>query len=172
MRVDLPLGELLNPNMHELLKICLLVGYTFLSGKITPHHQFCAQGIEGLVSIEPVPLNMALLAASKTGIYRIAIFVPRGFLRAFQAFKHTEQASRIGEVPRRMNDGTKRDKCPLVARSSHEQRRSKGNVVCRVSHRRPTYRQPVEHLALTDANTKASSLVSMCKRRNNPWCII
>lgn len=80
-RVDLPLGELLNPDpeLIELLKSCLMTGCTCIPGKITPQHQFCAQGIEGLVSIEPVPLHMALLAASRTGIYRIAIFVPRGW---------------------------------------------------------------------------------------------
>lgn len=75
-RVDLPLGELLNPEMSELLKVWS-TACTCIPGKITPQHQFCAQGIERLVSIETVPLNMALLAASKTGIYRIAIFVPR-----------------------------------------------------------------------------------------------
>jgi len=79
-RVDLPLGELLNPEMRELLTVWFLADCTFLPGKMTPQHQFCAQGIEGMVSIEPVPLHMALLAASRTGIYRIAIFVPRGWI--------------------------------------------------------------------------------------------
>lgn len=78
-RVDLPLGELMNPEMSELLKVWLMAGCTFIPGAITSQHQFCAQGIEGMVSIEPVPLCMALLAVSKTGIYRIAIFVPRGW---------------------------------------------------------------------------------------------
>jgi hypothetical protein len=75
-RVDLPLGELANPEMSEFIKgwarTC-----TFTLGEITPQHQFNAQGIEGLVRIENVPLNMALLAARKIGIYRIEIFVPR-----------------------------------------------------------------------------------------------
>lgn len=78
-RVDLPLGELFNPEMSELLKAWVLVGCTFLPGKITSQHQFCAQGLEGMVSIEPVPLHMALWAMNKTGIYRIAIFVPHGW---------------------------------------------------------------------------------------------
>ncbi len=90
-RVDLPLGELLNPEMAELLAVWLMAGCTFLPGKITPQHQFCAQGLEGMVSIKPVPLHMALLAASRTGIYRIAIFVPRGwacsFLRGASGFQ-------------------------------------------------------------------------------------
>ncbi len=50
--------------------------YTFTLGKITPQHQFNAQGLEGLVSIENIPLHQALLAANKTGLYRIEIFVP------------------------------------------------------------------------------------------------
>lgn len=79
-RVDLPLGELLNPEMSDFLKVWWMAGCIFIPSKITPQHQFCAQGIEGLVSIETVPLNMALLAASRTGIYRIAIFVPRGWI--------------------------------------------------------------------------------------------
>jgi hypothetical protein len=77
-RVDLPLGELANPEMSELIKdwteTC-----TFTLGEITSQHQFNAQGIEGLVKIENVPLNMALLAARKIGIYRIEIFVPWGW---------------------------------------------------------------------------------------------
>ncbi len=89
-RVDLPLGELLNPEMSELLKVWLVVGCTFLPGKITPQRQFCAQGLEGVISIETVPLHMALLAACRTGIYRIAIFVPRewtcGLLRGASSF--------------------------------------------------------------------------------------
>jgi hypothetical protein len=79
-RVDLPLGEVLNPEMCELLKFLMIAGCTFTPGKLPPRHQFCAQGIEGMVSIEPVPLLMALEAVSKTGIYRIAIFVPRGWI--------------------------------------------------------------------------------------------
>jgi hypothetical protein len=82
-RVDLPLGELLNPEMSELIKVWLVAGCAFIPGAITSQHQFCAQGIEGLVSVEPVPLNMALVAASRTGIYRIAIFVPRGWTCGF-----------------------------------------------------------------------------------------
>ena len=75
-RVDLPLGELANPEMSELIKDWAKT-CTFTLGEITPQHQFNAQGIEGLVRIENVPLNMALLAARKIGIYRIEIFVPR-----------------------------------------------------------------------------------------------
>lgn len=74
-RVDLPLGELLNPEMSEIIKDWAMA-YTFTLGKITPQHQFNAQGLEGLVSVENVPLYQALLAASKTGIYRIEVFVP------------------------------------------------------------------------------------------------
>src|SRR5579885_2118666 len=78
-RVDLPLGELLNPEMSEIIKDWAMT-YTFTLGQITPQHQFDAQGLEGLVSVENVPLKKALLAASKTGIYRIEIFVPREYL--------------------------------------------------------------------------------------------
>lgn len=74
-RVDFPLGELLNPEMYEIIKDWVMA-YTFTLGKITPQHQFNAQGLEGLVSVENVPLYQALLAASKTGIYRIEVFVP------------------------------------------------------------------------------------------------
>jgi hypothetical protein len=75
-RVDLPLGELANPEMSGLLTVWSMTR-TFIHGEITPQHQFNAQGIEGLVSVEDVPLSMALMAAKKTGIYRIEIFVPR-----------------------------------------------------------------------------------------------
>lgn len=75
-RVDLPLGELANPEMSGLIKDWART-CTFTLGEITPQHQFNAQGIEGLVRIENVPLSMALLAARKIGIYRIEIFVPR-----------------------------------------------------------------------------------------------
>jgi hypothetical protein len=100
-RVDLPLGELLNPEMIELIRVWLMVGCTFIPGRITPQHQFCAQGLEGLVSIEPIPLNMALFAVSKIGIYRIAIFVPRGwtcgFLRGASGFRDgASEQDRIG----------------------------------------------------------------------------
>lgn len=74
-RVDLPLGELLNPEMYAIIKDWVMT-YTFTLGKITPQHQFNAQGLEGLVSIENIPLHQALLAANKTGLYRIEIFVP------------------------------------------------------------------------------------------------
>jgi hypothetical protein len=77
-RVDLPLGELLNPEMYEIIKDWVMA-YTFTLGKITPLHQFNAQGLEGLVSIENIPLHQALLAANKTGIYRIEIFVPHAW---------------------------------------------------------------------------------------------
>lgn len=75
-RVDLPLGELLNPEMREIIKDWAMT-YTFILGKITPQHQFNAQGLEGLVSVENVLLHQALLAACRTGIFRIEIFVPR-----------------------------------------------------------------------------------------------
>ena len=74
-RVDLPVGELANPEMRGLLMVWSQTR-TFTLGTITAQHQFVAQGIEGLVSVEDVPLSMALLAAIKTGLYRIEIFVP------------------------------------------------------------------------------------------------
>ena len=75
-RVDLPLGEMANPEMNGLLTVWKMTR-TFVYGPITSQHQFNAQGIEGLVSIYDVPFYMALLAAIKTGLYRIDIFVPR-----------------------------------------------------------------------------------------------
>jgi hypothetical protein len=78
-RIDLPLGELANPEMHGLVLVWSMTK-TFVHGDITDQHQFNAQGLEGLVSISDVPLGQALLAAMKTGLYRIEIFVPRGGL--------------------------------------------------------------------------------------------
>lgn len=75
-RVDLPLGELANPEMRNLVKVWKMT-HTFVYGPITSQHQLNAQGLEGLVSIHDVSLSMALLAAIKTGLYRIDIFVPR-----------------------------------------------------------------------------------------------
>ena len=75
-RVDLPLGELANPEMRNLVMVWKMT-HTFVYGPITSQHQLNAQGLEGLVSIHDVPLSMALLAAIKTGLYRIDIFVPR-----------------------------------------------------------------------------------------------
>lgn len=77
-RIDFPLGELLNPEMRELVMILALT-HTFLIGKITEEHRFGTQGIEGLISVQDVPLSTALLVAQKTGIYRIEIFVPHGW---------------------------------------------------------------------------------------------
>jgi hypothetical protein len=74
--IDFPLGELLNPRMRELVMI-LAQTRSFIHGEITREHQFGTQGLEGLITVEDVPLSMALLAATKTGIYRIAIFVSR-----------------------------------------------------------------------------------------------
>lgn len=79
-RIDLPLGELANPEMRGLVQVWSMTK-TFVHGEITDQHQFNAQGLEGLVSINDVPLGQALLAAIKTGLYRIEIFVPRGGLR-------------------------------------------------------------------------------------------
>jgi hypothetical protein len=75
-RVDLPLGELANPEMRNLVMVWKMT-HTFVYGPMTSQHQLSAQGLEGLVSIHDVPLYMALLAAIKTGLYRIDIFVPR-----------------------------------------------------------------------------------------------
>lgn len=81
-RVDLPLGELANPEMSGFVMVWSMTR-PFIHGEITDQHQFNAQGLEGLVSIEDVPLSMALLAAGRTGIYRIEIFVPRNWYRDF-----------------------------------------------------------------------------------------
>lgn len=78
-RIDLPLGELANPEMRGLVLVWSMTK-AFVHGEITDQHQFNAQGLEGLVSINDVPLGQALLAAIKTGLYRIEIFVPRGEL--------------------------------------------------------------------------------------------
>lgn len=77
-RVDLPLGELANPEMGALLMVWKAT-HMFVYGPITSQHQLNAQGLEGLVSIHDMPLHMALLAAIKTGLYRIDIFVPRNW---------------------------------------------------------------------------------------------
>jgi hypothetical protein len=77
-RVDLPLGELANPEMRNLVMVWKMTR-TFVYGPITSQHQLNAQGLEGLVSIHDVPLSMALLAAIKTGLHRIDIFVPRNW---------------------------------------------------------------------------------------------
>ena len=78
-RIDLPLGELANPELRGLVLVWSMTK-TFVHGEITDQHQFNAQGLEGLVSISGVPLGQALLAAIKTGLYRIEIFIPRGGL--------------------------------------------------------------------------------------------
>ena len=70
-RIDLPLGELANPEMRGLVLVWSMTK-AFVHGEITDQHQFNAQGLEGLVSINDVPLGQALLAAIKTGLYRIA----------------------------------------------------------------------------------------------------
>jgi hypothetical protein len=78
-RIDLPLGELLNPALEGWLLGWKMAGLPFRTGPITRRHRFSAQGIEGLLTIEGVSLAHALLASDETGLYRIEIFVPRAW---------------------------------------------------------------------------------------------
>lgn len=72
--IDLPTGELLNPNLVPLVRVWVLQGRPIVHGEITSRHQFNAQGLEGLVSIH-MPLGMALLTTLKVGTYRSEIFL-------------------------------------------------------------------------------------------------
>ena len=76
-RIDLPLGELLNPKLEGWLLGWAMAGHPFTTGPITKRHRFSAQGIEGLMMIEGVSLAHALLASDETSLDRIEIFVPR-----------------------------------------------------------------------------------------------
>jgi hypothetical protein len=75
VRVDLPLGELLNPAIAGLVIGWKMQCLPMATGPITDQHQFNAQGLEGLVSIT-MCLAMALLTATKVGRYRMEVFVP------------------------------------------------------------------------------------------------
>ena len=78
-QIELPLGELLNPDLEG-----FFWGWRMSRGSITTHalpehHQYAAQGIEGMIRIEWVTLSQALLVADITGPFRIEIFVPCHF---------------------------------------------------------------------------------------------
>lgn len=75
VRLDLPLGELLNPALAGLVIVWKLSGLPMVTGPITDQHQFNAQGLEGLVSIT-MRLAMALLTATKVDLRRMDVFVP------------------------------------------------------------------------------------------------
>jgi hypothetical protein len=74
VQVDLPTGELLNPDIEPLVRVWMLQGRPIVHGEITSRHQFNAQGLEGLVSVR-MPLSMALLTTLKAGTYRSEIFL-------------------------------------------------------------------------------------------------
>lgn len=74
VQLDLPTGELANPDLAPLIQVWVLQGRPIVHGMITSRHQFNAQGLEGLVSIS-MPLSMALLASLKSGPSRSEIFL-------------------------------------------------------------------------------------------------
>jgi hypothetical protein len=81
VQVDLPTGELFNPNLVPLVRFWVLQGRPIVHGEITSRHQFNAQGLEGLISIR-MPLSMALLTTLKADPYRSEIFLltsPKNF---------------------------------------------------------------------------------------------
>jgi hypothetical protein len=75
VRLDLPLGELLNPAIAGLVMVWKIQCLPMVTGPITDQHQFNAQGLEGLVSIT-MRLAMTLLTATKVDLYRMDVFVP------------------------------------------------------------------------------------------------
>lgn len=78
-RIELPLGELLNPDLEGFFWGWRMSGGSITTHALPEHHQYAAQGIEGMIRIEWVTLSQALLVADITGPFRIEIFVPRHF---------------------------------------------------------------------------------------------
>src|SRR5437660_7047453 len=78
-RVEMPLGEMANPHLEGFFWGWVMSGRPVTTGALPQHHQYAAQGIEGMISIERVTLSQALLVANETGPFRIGIFVPRTF---------------------------------------------------------------------------------------------
>jgi hypothetical protein len=78
VRLDLPLGELVNPAIEGLVRAWKFQALPTIFGEITDQHQLNAQGMEGLVSI-PMRLAMALLTATMVNQYRMDVFVPPGW---------------------------------------------------------------------------------------------
>jgi len=75
VRLDMPLGELLNPAIKGLVMVWKLQSLPMSFGEITDQHQFNAQGLEGLVGIT-MRLAMALLTTTKVELDRMDVFVP------------------------------------------------------------------------------------------------
>ena len=75
VRLDMPLGELLNPDLAGLVMAWKFQCLPMVTGSITDQHQLDAQGMEGLVSIT-MRLAMALLTATKVELNRMDVFVP------------------------------------------------------------------------------------------------
>ena len=78
VRLDLPVGELVNPAIKGLVLAWKFQALPIVEGRITDQHQFNAQGMEGLVSIS-MRLAMALLTATMVDQYRMDVFVPPGW---------------------------------------------------------------------------------------------
>lgn len=78
-RIEMPLGELANPDLAGFFWGWTMSRRSITTHALPEHHQYAAQGIEGMIRIEWITLSQALLVTDMTGPFRIEIFVPRHF---------------------------------------------------------------------------------------------